>query len=836
MADRNITNAAITQITGAISKTGLLYIYTDSDQKVAAADLMSQHPSYTTTERNALTAVVGQVIWNSTDSQLQMYNGSAWVEVGSAAPVDSVFGRTGAVVAVAGDYSASEVTNDSAVSGANVDDALNTLNTSKANTSHSHAAADITSGTFANARIAASNVTQHQAALTITESQISDLDHSAVKIRGVAIDATVGTPSDGDILVYRSAGSDWVLESKPAGGSNPALNDVTDVVITSVADNEVLAYNNATSQWINQTAAEAGLYGVGGTDVAVADGGTGSSTASGARTNLGLAIGADVQAFSANLTALEAVATSGHLVRTGAGTYAARTITGTANLITVTNGDGVAGAPTITVGTNVVRKDQSNIYTTGAKQTWGQSGGAAAFNFGGITTADPSTLADGDVWFRSGLNKIFYRSSGVTRELVTAALTQTLTNKTIDATANTISNIGNAQVVASIITGQTAEAAPVSGDFILGYDTSAGALRKFDIGNLPSGGGGISNVVEDLTPQLGGDLDLNGSKITQSGVSIFESATNAVQIVAVTEAQLWVNGTKRAYADSNGFNVTGNIAVTGTVDGRDVATDGTKLDGIAAGAEVNPDVVSQAEAEAGTATTERIWTAQRVKQAIDALGGATAFTPLSLPGLVAWYDADAITGLSDTDPVTTWNDLSGNGWNLGQSTAAAKPLYRTGILNSKPVLRFDGTDDFMVNSDFNLGGQMTIIVVYANRTGGNGSLFSNDVANGPLQRETSTFYHGSQPAITTTSLNLSNLYVALFDWDRRSHQVRLDGAVAGSALGTGDATGTTFKIGARSTGIEFLNGDIAEVIVCATLLGGNDLANVESYLTTKWGL
>lgn len=50
-------------------------------------------------------------------------------------------------------------------------------------------------------------------------------------------------------------------------------------------------------------------------------------------------------------------------------------------------------------------------------------------------------------------------------------------------------------------------------------------------------------------------------------------------------------------------------------------TKDTKLSGIATGAEVNPDVISQAEAEAGTATTERIFTAQRVSQAITALGG-----------------------------------------------------------------------------------------------------------------------------------------------------------------------------------------------------------------------
>lgn len=50
----------------------------------------------------------------------------------------------------------------------------------------------------------------------------------------------------------------------------------------------------------------AGGYAPGGTDVAVADGGTGASTAAAARTNLGLVIGTDVQAFDADIPTVAA--------------------------------------------------------------------------------------------------------------------------------------------------------------------------------------------------------------------------------------------------------------------------------------------------------------------------------------------------------------------------------------------------------------------------------------------------------------------------------------------------------------------------------------------------
>ena len=51
--------------------------------------------------------------------------------------------------------------------------------------------------------------------------------------------------------------------------------------------------------------------------------------------------------------ALHNLASNGLIIRTGSGTVAARTITGTANQITVSNGDGVSGNPTLSTPQNI---------------------------------------------------------------------------------------------------------------------------------------------------------------------------------------------------------------------------------------------------------------------------------------------------------------------------------------------------------------------------------------------------------------------------------------------------------------------------------------------------
>jgi hypothetical protein len=81
--------------------------------------------------------------------------------------------------------------------------------------------------------------------------------------------------------------------------------------------------------------------------IALIHGGTGANTAAGARITLGLVPGTNVQAFSSELAALAGLATNGIPVRTASGTYTIISLQGTAGNVSVTNGDGVAGNPTV---------------------------------------------------------------------------------------------------------------------------------------------------------------------------------------------------------------------------------------------------------------------------------------------------------------------------------------------------------------------------------------------------------------------------------------------------------------------------------------------------------
>ena len=69
------------------------------------------------------------------------------------------------------------------------------------------------------------------------------------------------------------------------------------------------------------------------------------------------------------------------------------------------------------------------------------------------------------------------------------------------------------------------------------------------------------------------------------------------------------------------------------------------------------------------------------------------FTPKSIAGLKAWYDAsDTATISLSGSAVTQWNDKSANAFNLTQGTALRRPQSGVNTLNSLNVITFDGND------------------------------------------------------------------------------------------------------------------------------------------------
>ena len=194
-----------------------------------------------------------------------------------------------------------------------------------------------------------------------------------------------------------------------------------------------------------------------------------------------------------------------------------------------------------------------------------------------------------------------------------------------------------------------------------------------------TGLGILQNVVEDTTPQLGGNLDVNGNEIQSTSLGdIVLHSDNDVNIILGDDSGVDDLNIKDVFGVTvAGIDSNGNITTSGTVDGRDVATDGAKLDGIEASADVTDEANVTAALDGATLTAVTVATNDKVLiQDADDIDNLKTVTTQAIADL---KDADL---LNDTSP-----QLGGN---LDANTYSIQFDNNTGIndSNNNEQIRF----------------------------------------------------------------------------------------------------------------------------------------------------
>jgi hypothetical protein len=237
--------------------------------------------------------------------------------------------------------------------------------------------------------------------------------------------------------------------------------------------------------------------------------------------------------------------------------------------------------------------------------------------------------------------------------------------------------------------------------------------------------------------------------------------------------------------------------------------------------------------------------------------------------LALWLDA------ADTDSITLngsnvsqWDDKSGNGNHVSNSTASTQPAYLTTGWNGKPTVSFTktgleflfkaGVSNFASNNDFTLASAF--------------EYFQTTKAWDMVAGWRST---PNQPSAGTPILQFmssTNTQIGVHDTDRVATLIKVDvtsrlgkkiatvgrsggtngdgGAVTVTSTGFSqptyqtDATqtwssaaATGFQVGGRQqSGTAYGDKYISEVVGCNTKLSTEDRQKLEGYLAWKWGL
>jgi len=240
-------------------------------------------------------------------------------------------------------------------------------------------------------------------------------------------------------------------------------------------------------------------------------------------------------------------------------------ITATGTEINLIDGGATIGTTAVADGDGIIHNDGGTMRVTSAAtfKTYFTTGVTAA-----AIAADDITTGDAAVSLETSAGNITIDAQGTDTDIIlkgtdggvdTTFLTidgseagkatfngdvvvggdLTVTGDDITMGTNTSGNllIADGTNFNSVAVGSLLEISTVANDdVLLAVDTSGGGLKKITRSTLTAGlvtGSEISNVVEDTTPQLGGDLDMNGNDIVTTSNADIDLAPNGTGKVVV---------------------------------------------------------------------------------------------------------------------------------------------------------------------------------------------------------------------------------------------------------------------------------------------------------------
>ena len=311
---------------------------------------------------------------------------------------------------------------------------------------------------------------------SVTKLGTTALDNSAVTY------AKIQNVSATDKLLGRSSAGAGVVEEISLTAAGRALLDDAD----AAAQRTTLGLGTIATQDASTVAITGGTI-TGGTitgitDLAVADGGTGASDAATARTNLGVAIGTNVQAYDAGLQSISGLTTSADqtVYTTASDTYATTSLTSFGRSL-IDDTDAATARTTLGLGTLAI---QSGTFS-------GTHSGTSS----GTNTGDQTITLTGDVT-GSGTGSF---ATTIANDAVTAAkiASNAVTTAKINAAAVTAAKL--AADSSTIISGNTPSG---SGAFVgqQWFNTNTALAYAWDGTTWIQQGGVQSFVFSDSTP------------------------------------------------------------------------------------------------------------------------------------------------------------------------------------------------------------------------------------------------------------------------------------------------------------------------------------------------